>query len=187
MKLNDNQLIILGAAGVTKSGALLAEIAGKVSIANPKRACEFLVKRGLMRAIQIKLSNQIGKGDGYALTDAGETEIGIEDSAPEKNGAKPTDKGAARAMKERIEAREIRGTEKRLAAIAETGIMPPPPDFSAETHARFREPLQEIIAAATKHDLKALRDLEPKRINCSSTIPLDRFRRMAIVAIDHGA
>jgi hypothetical protein len=83
MKLNDNQLMILSAAGVTKSGALLAEIAGKVAIANPKRACEALVKRGLMKPIELKLTNQIGKGAGYALTDAGENEIGIEDARPQ--------------------------------------------------------------------------------------------------------
>lgn len=186
MKMTDNQLLILSAAGVSKSGALLAEIAAKVSIANPKRACEALVRRGLMRSVEIKLSNQIGKGDGYALTDVGEAAIGIEDEPPEKK-AKPTGKAAAQAMKKQIEAREIRGTEIRLAAIAEAGIMPPPPDFSAETHARFREPLSVIVAAARKHDLKALGDLEPKRINCSSTIPLDRYRRMVILAIDHGA
>jgi hypothetical protein len=186
MKLTDNQLLILCAAGVSKSGALLTEIAANVSVANPKRACESLVKRGLMRPVEIKLSNQIGKGDGYSLTEAGEAEIGIED-APAEEKAKPTDKTAARAMKKQIVAREIRGTEKRLTAIAEAGIMPPPPDFSAETHAHFREPLKAIIAAASKHDLEALGDLEPKRINCSSTIPLDRFRRMAIKAIDHGA
>lgn len=186
MNLTDNQLLILCCAGVSKSGALLTEIAAKVSVANPKRACGALVKRGLMRPVEIKLSNQIGKGDGYALTEAGEAEIHIEDE-PADIKAKPTDKAAARAMKKQIEARQIRGTEIRLAAIAEAGIMPPPPDFSAETHARFREPLSAIVAAATAHDLRALADLKPKRINCSSTIPLDRYRRMAILAIDHGA
>jgi hypothetical protein len=81
-RLTDTQLLILNAAGDAKAGVALANIAAKVSVANPKRACESLVKRGLLTAAEIKLDNKIGKAAGYALTKIGEDALGIDDGPP---------------------------------------------------------------------------------------------------------
>ncbi len=204
MRMTDTQLLILNAAGDSKPGVTLAHIATKVTVANPKRACEALVKRGLMAGTEIKLENGIGKAAGYKLTKAGEEALGYPDPSDEPAGdhrpdgiehveiAKAEPEAApsakeAKELKRQIEAGELRGSEKRLALIADAGVMPPPPNFSAETHRRFRDPLAKIVKAANARDLKELALLTPNRINCSSTIPLDRFRRMALRAIQNGA
>ncbi len=207
MKMTDTQLLILSAAGDTKAGVALAHIAAKVSVANPKRACGALVKRGLLKPAEIKLINGIGKAAGYALTRMGEDALGYPDAGgglagdhrpdgieyvepeakPEAKAEGPPSAKEAKELKRQIEAGEIRGSEKRLVIIADAGIMPPPPDFSAETHRPFRKHLDKIVEAANARDMKALALLQPSRTNCSSTIPLDRFRRMALRAIQNGA
>ncbi len=204
MRMTDTQLLILNAAGDSKAGVTLAHIATKVTVANPKRACEGLVKRGLMAAAEIKLTNGIGNAAGYALTKAGEESLGYPDPSDEPAGdhrpdgiehveiakaepeAPPSAK-EAKDLKRQIEAGELRGSEKRLALIADAGVMPPPPNFSAETHRGFRARLAKVVEAATARDSKALAVLQPSRTNCSSTIPLDRYRRMALRAIQNGA
>ncbi len=85
MNINNTQRLILIAAGDSLAGSTLAHIATKVDVANPKRACEALVKRGLIAATEIKLTNGIGKAAGYKLTKAGEDIV----PRPAKPKAKP--------------------------------------------------------------------------------------------------
>ncbi len=83
MRLTDTQLLILNATGDFKTGSALAHIATKVTVANPKRACEALAKRGLIEATEIKLTTGIGKAAGYKLTKAGEEALGYPDPSEE--------------------------------------------------------------------------------------------------------
>ncbi len=110
MRMTDTQLLILSAAGDAKKGTTLANIADKVSVANPKRACESLVKRGLLKAAEIKLINGIGKAAGYALTKAGEEALGYPDASDEpeaKTEAKAKPAAAKTAPKEGTRVRGI--------------------------------------------------------------------------------
>lgn len=70
-----------------------------------------------------------------------------------------------------------------LAADAQAGRLPPPPDFSAPTHARFRAKLAALIALAEAGDLPALKAVA---INPVSTSPkaLARYRDLAVLAIE---
>lgn len=74
---------------------------------------------------------------------------------------------------------------KRASAIAaaERGELPPAPDFSAATHARFRKRLAEIVALAEAGDIAGLRAVV---INPVSTSPkaMARYRDLAVVALE---
>lgn len=49
------------------------------------------------------------------------------------------------------------GKRAAIQAAAEVGKMPTPPDFSATTHARFRNKLDEVVKLAKAGDLKGLK------------------------------
>lgn len=71
----------------------------------------------------------------------------------------------------------------RLLPEAQAGKMPAAPDFSAETHARYRDKLAEVVKMAKAGDVKGLRAFSIKPIS-SSPIAIDRYRRLAIIAIE---
>lgn len=201
IKLTDTQTVILSLAARHDGGVSLDGVKASVQVANPKRAADALVKRGLLRAAKVRVPDLTVPLDGYAITAAGKAAIGIEDAEPEPKKAKgtPADQGKAAAkaddearaealaLANQIAAGEIRATEKRLAAIAEAGVMPPPPDFSDEIHKTFRKYLEPMVAAASAGDIKTLRAWEPHRRNSTDLKAIDRFRRYAIVAIERGA
>jgi len=70
-----------------------------------------------------------------------------------------------------------------IEAKALQGELPPPPDFSAPTHARFRAKLAELVEMAGKADATGLRAI---RINPVSSSPkaLARYRDLAVMAIE---
>ena len=75
------------------------------------------------------------------------------------------------------------GKRAQIEADAAAGKLPTPPDFSAETHARFRKRLGEIVAFVKAGDIKALKadTTEPKS---SSRVALCRYRDLAIIALE---
>lgn len=68
-------------------------------------------------------------------------------------------------------------------AAAQRGELPTPPDFSAETHKRFRKTLEQLIDFAKAGNLKELKGdkTEPKS---SSRVAVCRYRDLAIVALE---
>ncbi|MFT5946936.1 MAG: hypothetical protein ACI807_001185 [Paracoccaceae bacterium] len=90
------------------------------------------------------------------------------------------------ALRAAIAEGRIRGTAKRLRAIAEAGIVPPPPDFAAPTHARFRAALAEVVALAEAGDAAGLRAVE---ISAASSSPraILRYRDAVLIALAKGA
>ena len=79
--------------------------------------------------------------------------------------------------------RKAGGKRAEVAAAAEAGVIPPAPDFSADTHKRFRKRLAELVAMAEAGDLAGLKadTTEPKS---SSRVALCRWRDLAIKAIE---
>lgn len=75
------------------------------------------------------------------------------------------------------------GRRAEIADNAARGILPPAPDFSAETHRRFRGKLAEIVALAEAGDVAALKAFS---INPYSSSPkaLDRYRNLAVAALE---
>lgn len=71
---------------------------------------------------------------------------------------------------------------QKAAQEAATGKLPPPPDFSAQTHAPYRKRLQALIDLVNAGDADGL---EAVQINPTSTSPkaMARYRDLAVTAI----
>lgn len=70
--------------------------------------------------------------------------------------------------------------------MAEKGKVPPALDFSAPTHARFRDALAEVVKAAKAGDVKALNAVKINPVS-SSPKALDRYRKLCIKAVKAAA
>jgi hypothetical protein len=87
--------------------------------------------------------------------------------------AKETAKAVARPL----------GKRAQIEADAAAGKLPKAPDFSAETHKRFRPALDEVRALIADKDVAGLKALEIKPIS-SSPKALARFRDLAVIALE---
>ncbi|HMO07914.1 MAG TPA: hypothetical protein PKD10_09720 [Paracoccaceae bacterium] len=70
-----------------------------------------------------------------------------------------------------------------IEAKARHGELPPPPDFSAPTHARFRAKLAALVELAGKADATGLRAVAINPVS-SSPKALARYRDLAVLAIE---
>jgi hypothetical protein len=70
-----------------------------------------------------------------------------------------------------------------VEAKARQGELPPPPDFSAPTHARFRAKLASLVELAGKADATGLRAIAINPVS-SSPKALARYRDLAVLAIE---
>lgn len=70
-----------------------------------------------------------------------------------------------------------------IEAKARQGELPPPPDFSAPTHARFRAKLASLMELAGKADATGLRAIPINPVS-SSPKALARYRDLAVLAIE---
>jgi predicted lipid-binding transport protein (Tim44 family) len=103
--------------------------------------------------------------------------------ADARNQAKDAAKAAKPPKPARAAAAPKAGSKRaEIQAAAERGELPTPPDFTADTHKRFRPVLQKLVDAANAGDLKTLRadTTEPKS---SSRVAVCRYRDLAIVAL----
>jgi hypothetical protein len=108
--------------------------------------------------------------------------------APKTAAAAPRARRApkARANAERPASKAAKATGKHAAmlASAQAGKLPAPPDFTAETHKRFRSKLAEVAALAKAGDAKALAAWEHKGFMGSSMRAVMRYRDLALVALE---
>lgn len=70
-----------------------------------------------------------------------------------------------------------------IEAKARQGELPPPPDFSAPTHARFRAKLAALVELAGKADATGLRAIAINPVS-SSPKALARYRDLVVLAIE---
>ena len=70
-----------------------------------------------------------------------------------------------------------------IEAKARQGELPPPPDFSAPTHARFRAKLAALVELAGQADATGLRAIPINPVS-SSPKALARYRDLAVLAIE---
>lgn len=71
-----------------------------------------------------------------------------------------------------------KGAEEKALA----GTIPPKPDFSAPTHARFLPIMEEIAKACSAKDLKALKAIQISPIS-STPKAMDRYRGLCVKAL----
>ncbi len=76
-----------------------------------------------------------------------------------------------------------RRKDAEVEARARQGELPPPPDFSAATHARFRAKLEGLVALAEKGDVPRLRAVVINPVS-SSPKAMARYRDLAVMAIE---
>jgi hypothetical protein len=74
------------------------------------------------------------------------------------------------------------GKAAERLADAQRGILPVPPDFTADTHKRFRIKLGELVAMAGAGDVTGLEAFEINPIS-SSRQAMDRYRKLAVLAL----
>ena len=94
--------------------------------------------------------------------------------------AKKTQKPAAK--QEAVSTRSL-GKRAAIEAAAREGKLPEPPDFSAETHKRFRNKLASVVELAKAGDLKGLRAFEINPVS-SSPKAIARYRDLCVVALE---
>lgn len=75
------------------------------------------------------------------------------------------------------------GKRARIEADARAGKLPEPPDFSAETHKRFRNKLAAVVALANAGDLNGLRAFQINPVS-SSPKAIARYRDLCIMALE---
>jgi hypothetical protein len=75
------------------------------------------------------------------------------------------------------------GKRAQIETDARAGKLPEPPDFSAETHKRFRNKLAAVVALANAGDLNGLRAFQ---INPVSSRPkaIARYRDLCVIALE---
>lgn len=75
------------------------------------------------------------------------------------------------------------GKRAQVIADAQAGKLPSPPDFSADTHTRFRPKLAEVVEMVKARDLKALKAWKFEGFMSTSPKAIQRYRDLAIVAL----
>jgi len=74
------------------------------------------------------------------------------------------------------------GKRQAILDQAQTGALPPAPDFSKPTHARFRAKLAQIVALAEAGDIAGLQAFEINPVS-SSPKAMARYRDLCVIAI----
>jgi hypothetical protein len=98
--------------------------------------------------------------------------------APRAKGRRPaTAKPAAEPKRRR------RTSYEELEADARAGKLPEAPDFSAATHARFRNKLARLVELAATGDVAGLRAVEINPVS-SSPRAMARYRDLCVMAIE---
>lgn len=122
--------------------------------------------------------------DGYTFRLKGATPAeGSAQAAKAEATPKKGRKGRKAAGKpEAVVARPL-GKRAAIEAAAREGKLPGPPDFSAETHKRFRNKLQNVIDLAKAGDLKGLRAFEINPVS-SSPKAIARYRDLCVIALE---
>jgi len=80
-------------------------------------------------------------------------------------------------------AKPARGARRAAVEAAQRGELPTPPDFTAETHKRFRPKLARLVEMATAGDIAGLRATEINPVSSSPKAML-RYRDLAIAALE---
>ncbi|RWX72579.1 hypothetical protein [Mesorhizobium sp. M2A.F.Ca.ET.039.01.1.1] len=94
---------------------------------------------------------------------------------PKDQPAKP-----AKAAKQ---AEKPAGKRAAILEAAQRGEMPAAPDFSAETHKRFRPTLEKLIELAKAGDIAGLKAVKINPIS-SSPKAMDKYRNLAVIALE---
>jgi hypothetical protein len=109
-------------------------------------------------------------------------------NASERAASAPRARRARKAPGDEAKAasasRKAPGKRAEMLASAQSGVVPPAPDFSANTHARFRAKLAEVVALVEAGDVEALRAYAYPGFLSSSPKAILKYRDLALVALE---
>lgn len=156
-----------------------------------KRAAATIAKRA-QRAAQ-KAKSVAQTPEAQAVTKAAPADAAPPATAKRKRKT-PTDRmreiEAAKSVpkvqkvsKEKGALRAPVGKRADIQAAAARGELPKAPDFSAETHKRWRATLATVVKAAEAGDIKALRAVKVEPIS-SSRKAIDTYRNLCVTALE---
>ena len=186
MHPNGRRPLIYGVTADGRSG-LVTETCISIKEDNPMKtyAKKFNAQRAAKAAGHSPDDVEIVKTkDGYTFRVKGGIPAEKSPQAAKANGA-PRKGRKGRKPAGKPEAAETRPLGKRAAieAAAREGKLPEAPDFSAETHKRFRNKLQSVIDLAKAGDLKGLRAFEINPVS-SSPKAIARYRDLCVIALE---
>ena len=75
------------------------------------------------------------------------------------------------------------GKRAAILEAVQRGELPPAPDFSAETHKRFRPKLAQVVALAEAGDIAGLKAFEINPVS-SSPKAIAKYRDLAVIALE---
>jgi hypothetical protein len=105
------------------------------------------------------------------------------DACDAKLAADPSREPPADSAEHSAAPKRLLGKRAQIEADARAGKLPEPPDFSAETHKRFRNKLANVVELANAGDLNGLRSFEINPVS-SSPKAIARYRDLCIVALE---
>ncbi len=77
-----------------------------------------------------------------------------------------------------------RAASAETLASAQSGVLPAPPDFTAETHRRFRPKLAEVVAMVERDDVEGLRAYRYAGFVSTSPKAIMRYCDLALTALE---
>jgi hypothetical protein len=108
-------------------------------------------------------------------------------SAPDARDAKlaadPSREPRAHGAEHSAAPKRPLGKRAQIEADVRVGKLPKPPDFSADTHKRFRNKLANVVELAKAADLNGLRSFQINPVS-SSPKAIARYRDLCIVALE---
>ncbi|TGQ92179.1 hypothetical protein EN851_11305 [Mesorhizobium sp. M8A.F.Ca.ET.208.01.1.1] len=153
-----------------------------------------ITKRAKTLAAAIKAADKLGKTQSgkrpliYAITpDKQSILVPAAMIAQARKGGATAGRGGpekrAKAPSASSAAEKPAGKRAAILEAAQRGEMPDAPDFSAETHKRFRGKLAQLVALAEAGDAAGLKAIEIKPYS-SSPKAMARYRDLAVLAIE---
>ena len=100
-----------------------------------------------------------------------------------RNGTAPAKIQAVKTKRKPKSDKPAGGKRDAILEAAQNGKMSAAPDFSAPTHARFRNKLAEMVALAKAGDIKGLKAMEINPVS-SSPKAMAKYRDLCVIAIE---
>lgn len=148
----------------------------------PKAVKAILTAPGLETAAG-RLVAEIDACEAAALAEPATEPLPSDDLAPAAVAAPIVEGTDACSEPDAAPSAPRRRRDADIEAKARKGELPPPPDFSAPTHARFRAKLAALVELVGKADATGLREMLINPVS-SSPKALARYRELAVLAIE---
>jgi len=144
--------------------------------------CKFVDRREVEKR-RAERALALAKGATKMQTQTATKKVSSSKAASKKKT--PAKKAAAAPAPKKTEAAPspYRGIYAEQFEAAQKGKLPPPPDFSANTHTRFRPGLAELVKMAKAGDIKKLKAYPIKPISTSPKA-MDRYRNLCVIALE---